>query len=77
MILKSFESVDNTKYSQDHIKEIVIMSRLYLYNHNFCCGAKFIRKELHTQGIQPLPSLNLISRILKKNGLTHRRIGFL
>jgi hypothetical protein len=62
-------------HSSEHIKELIIMTRLTLYNHNFCCGAKYIREELRAQDIRPLPSLTFINRALRKNGLTHRRTG--
>lgn len=51
------------------------MARLYLYNHNLYHSAKYILIELEFQNIKPLPSLSLISRIIKKYGLTHRRTG--
>lgn len=71
-------SSDNTnpEYPPDHMKEIIIMTRLKLYNHNQRCGPAFIRQELKQQNIKPLPSLFLISRILKEYGLTHRRTGW-
>lgn len=69
-------SFDNAEYSPEHIKEIIIMTRLNLYNHNQRCGPKFVRQQLLRQGIKPLPSLTLICHILKEYGLTHRRTGW-
>ena len=66
---------DQSHYPPDHIKEIIIMTRLSLYNHNQRYGPKFIRRQLQRQAIKPLPSLTLISRILRLYGLTHRRTG--
>jgi len=65
----------NSHHHPRHIKEMVIMTRLNLYNHNLCCGAKCIRKKLQAEGIRPLPSLSMINRILARHGLTHRRMG--
>jgi len=62
-------------HSPDQIKELVIMTRLHLYNHSLYCGPEFIRHQLRCQGIKPLPSLTLIRRILKQHGLTHQRTG--
>ncbi len=64
-----------SQYSTDQIKELIILARLYLYNHNLYHSAKYILIELDFQNIKPLPSLNFINRTLKKNGLTHRRTG--
>ena len=71
----SFDSIDDSEHPSDHIKEVIIMTRLNLYNHNLNCGAKFIREELKQQCIKPFPSLNFISRILKESALTHRGTG--
>jgi hypothetical protein len=69
------EPMNIPKYPPDHIKELIIMTRLNLYNHNQYCSAKFVRKKLNDLNIKPLPSLNLISCTLKENGLTHRKTG--
>ena len=62
-------------YMPDEIKEIVSLSRLSLYNHNKPCGAKAIQNQLGSLNIRPLPSLSLISKILREEGLTYRRTG--
>ncbi len=62
-------------YSQDEIKEIVILIRLSLYNRNLSCGAGAIQRELDKLDIKPLPSASRISRILRECGLTYRRTG--
>ena len=51
------------------------MTRLSLYNQDLFCGAQAILWELEEQGVQPLPSLRTINRILNRNDLTHRRPG--
>ncbi len=75
MTSTNFEPTDHLQHPIDHIKELIIMTRLNLYNHNLFCGANYIRKKLQHQNIKPLPSLSFISRTLKENGLTHRRTG--
>ncbi len=57
------------------IESIVKMVRLNLYNKELFCGAQAILWELEDLGVQPLPSLRTIGRILARNGLTHRRTG--
>jgi len=57
------------------IVEIAKMVRLNLYNRDLFCGAQAILWELDDLGVEPLPSLRTINRILSRNGLTHRRIG--
>lgn len=57
------------------IEEIVKMVRLNLYNRDLFCGAQAILWELEDLGVEPLPSLRTINRILSRNGLTHRRTG--
>jgi len=57
------------------IEHIVEMVRLSLYNKGLFCGAQAIRWELEDLGIQPLPSLRTINRILSRRDLTHRRTG--
>ena len=57
------------------IEKIVVAIRLELYNEGLFCGAQAISWEMQEQGIAPIPSLRTINRILKRNGLTHRRTG--
>ena len=51
------------------------MVRLQLYNQGLFCGSQAIRGELEDMGVQSLPSLRTIERILSRNELTHRRTG--
>lgn len=62
-------------FGPDDIKELVILSRYNLYNRNKPYGATAIRRQLEAYNIRPLPSLSLIGRILRENGLTYRRTG--
>jgi hypothetical protein len=62
-------------YTPDEIKQIVILNRLSLYNHNKPCGARAIVRQLESSNIHPLPSLSLIGKILREEGLTYRRTG--
>lgn len=57
------------------IVEIVKMVRLNLYNQDLFCGAQAIHWEMEELGIEPLPSIRTINRILSRNELTHRRTG--
>lgn len=51
------------------------MVRRDLYNQGLFCGAQHIRWELENLGVQPLPSLATINRILCRYELTDRRTG--
>ena len=62
-------------YSPDEIKDIVVLTRLSLYNQGLPCGAVIIRGELDKIGVKPLPSASYIGRILRQYGLTYRRTG--
>ena len=62
-------------FNPNEIEEIVIWTRYYLYNYGFSYGAKAIRDRLSKEGVDPLPSLSTIGRILRKNCLTYRRTG--
>ncbi|CAB1060080.1 hypothetical protein D1BOALGB6SA_4845 [Olavius sp. associated proteobacterium Delta 1] len=63
-------------YTPEEIEQIVIMERLHLYNWGLPCGAKAIRRELDQEGIEPLPSISTIKRILSRNCITHGRTGY-
>lgn len=57
------------------IVEAVKLARLHLYNQGLFCGAQAIEWELEDLGIETLPSLRTINRIIDREGLTHRRTG--
>jgi len=63
-------------YTTEDIEQIVVMERLRLYNRGLLCGAQVILRNLTKDGIEPLPSLSTIGRILSRNYLTHRRTGY-
>jgi transposase InsO family protein len=56
-------------------EQIIKTIRLNLYKQDLFCGAQAILWELEDLGIQPLPSLRTINRILVRNKLTCRRTG--
>jgi putative transposase len=57
------------------VVEAVKLARLSLYNQGLFCGAQAISWELEAWQVSPLPSLRSISRIVSREGLTHRRAG--
>jgi putative transposase len=57
------------------VEEAVKLMRLSLYNRALFCGAQAIQWELQDLAVTPTPSLRTINRILKRQGLTHRRTG--
>ncbi len=65
----------NPRQLAREIVEAVKLARLHLYNEGLFCGAQAITWELEDLGIEPLPSLRTINRILRREGLTHRRTG--
>jgi len=67
--------MDNEAFSNREIEEIVVLTRLSLYNHGKACGQKAIRQAMDGDDIRPLPSLSRIARILSRHGLTHRSTG--
>jgi hypothetical protein len=58
------------------IEQLIVWERLHRYNRGLPCGAQAICLHLKLLGIQPLPSVSSINRILSRNGLTHGRTGF-
>lgn len=56
-------------------EEIVKLVRLSLYNKGLFCGDQAILWEMEDMGLNNLPSLRTINRILERNDLTHRRTG--
>jgi transposase InsO family protein len=65
----------NPTHTSPEIEEIIKLVRLNLYNQDLFCGAQAIHWEMEDLGVQPLPSLRTINRILSRQGLTHRRTG--
>ncbi|MBA2703910.1 MAG: helix-turn-helix domain-containing protein [Blastocatellia bacterium] len=65
----------NPRQMPGEVVEAVKLARLHLYNQGLFCGAQAISWELETMQVSPLPSLRTISRIVQREGLTHRRTG--
>ena len=65
-----------TLYRRAEVEQIIVMLPLQLYNRDLPCGENAIRHRLALLGLQPLPSVSTIKRILAKNALTHARTGF-
>ena len=65
----------NPRQTPGEIVEAVKLTRLHLYNQGLFCGAQAISWELEALQVSPLPSLRTISRIVQREGLTHRRTG--
>lgn len=57
------------------IEQAVITVRRRLVSQDLFHGAQAIRWELEDLGIEPVPSMRTISRILARNGLKRRREG--
>ena len=72
---RSKKPISNPQRTSTEIEEIVKMVRLSLYNNGLFCGAQAIQWELEDLGVNPIPSLRTINRILSRNDLTHRRTG--
>lgn len=58
--------------------DLVVDMRLQYYNEGVPCGASILRECLKkTVGpYRPVPSVRTINRILKRQGLTHKRTGW-
>lgn len=65
----------NSRQLPGEVVKAVKLARLHLYNQGLFCGAQAISWELEALQVSPLPSLRTISRIVSREGLTHRRTG--
>lgn len=65
----------NPRQLSEEVVEAVKLVRLSLYNKGVFCGAQAIEWELKESGIEPVPSLRSINRILSREELTNRRTG--
>ena len=59
----------------EDVVEAVKMMRLSLYNQGLFCGAQAIEWELKDLGLEQVPSLRTIGRVLSREELTNRRTG--
>jgi transposase InsO family protein len=57
------------------VVEAIKMVRLSLYSQGLFCGAQAIEWELKELGVELVPSLRSINRILSREELMHRRTG--
>jgi hypothetical protein len=62
--------------TQKELEEVVVFERLCLYNRNKPCGAKSLQRHLRYLGLEQLPSISSINRILSKHCLTNNRTGY-
>ncbi len=70
------QTAANDRHTKSEIEEIIVMTRLHLYNRDLPCGAKPIRNYLASEyAINPLPSERTITRVLSQQGLMNRRTG--
>jgi putative transposase len=65
----------NSRAVSDEMVEAIKLVRLSLYNQGLFCGAQAIEWELEELGLDSIPSLPTINRILSRQELTHRRTG--
>lgn len=65
----------NPRQLSEAVVGAVKMVRLSLYNQGLFCGAQAIEWELKELGLESVPSLRSINRILSREALTHRRTG--
>jgi len=61
--------------SKKELEETIIFARLKLYNSEKKCGAVAIFQWMKDRAVNPIPSVNFISKVLKKNCLTNERTG--
>lgn len=62
--------------TREELEEVIVQERLHLYNRSKPCGAAALRKHLNNQGLEKLPSVSTIGRILAQQFLTHGRTGY-
>jgi hypothetical protein len=58
------------------LEEAVVFERLYLYNRLKPCGAAALKNHLRYLGLEQLPSVSTINRILSKHCLTFGQTGW-
>jgi hypothetical protein len=62
--------------TKKELEYAVVFERLHLYNNMKPCGAVALRKRLQCLGVEKLPSISTINRILSQQYLTHGRTGY-
>jgi hypothetical protein len=61
--------------TKEEVEEIVVITRLELYNRGLPCGPRAIGAKMDDDSVRPLPCISTIARILTRRGLTHARTG--
>ena len=69
------DTFSETNRSREEIEQIVVDTRLLLYNHGCFCGAHAIERYLIRRQFDQTPAASTIHRILVRHGLTHGRTG--
>jgi hypothetical protein len=69
-------SVYPSTLTKEELEYAVVTERRYLNNHMESCGATAIRNRLQILGVDELPSISTIGRILAAQYLTHGRTGY-
>ena len=54
---------------RDELVAVVVMERCDLYNNSQPCGAEALQHRLRSKGVQNVPSISTISRIIATQGL--------
>lgn len=62
--------------TQQKLEKVIVFERLALYNSLKPCSAAALRRHLHYLGLEKLPSVSTIGRILSKQCLTNSRTGY-
>jgi len=69
-------TVSPPSLTRQELEEVIVFERLHLYNSLKSCGAKALRQHLQHMGLEQLPSVSTINRILVKHCLTSCRTGY-
>lgn len=69
-------SVYPSSLTRQELEEAIVLERLDLYNNLKPCGAAYLRLHLQTLGVEQLPSVSTIGRILSNRCLTNGRTGY-
>ena len=61
---------------REELEKAIVFERLCLYNAGKRCGPEALREHFRYLGLEKLPSLRTIARILNKHCLTFGRTGY-
>lgn len=62
--------------TRKELEDVVIFERLRLYNSTNPYGAAALRRQLQYLGVEQLPSVSTINRIISKHCLTNGHTGY-